>query len=152
MRQYLIDTNIAIYYMKGKFDLKSKFDSLPPDACFISEITLAELKFGVENSERPEKNRETLDDFLSGVIVLPIFHALDLYAKEKARLRKAGTPIDDFDLLIGVTAVTHGLTMVTNNTNHFNRINGIDLEDWTQEPPSLIIGLPTSPINPHLKQ
>jgi tRNA(fMet)-specific endonuclease VapC len=58
---------------------------------------------------------------------------LDLYAKEKARLRKAGTPIDDFDLLIGVTSVTHKLTMVTNNSNHFKKIDGIDLEDWTIE-------------------
>ncbi len=132
MKQYLIDTNIAIYYMKGKFDLNKKFDALTADALFISEITLAELKFGVENSERPEKNQKALADFLTGVTVLPIFHALDLYAKEKARLRKAGTPVDDFDLLIGVTAVTHGLTMVTNNTDHFKRINGIDLEDWTR--------------------
>jgi tRNA(fMet)-specific endonuclease VapC len=56
-----------------------------------------------------------------------------LYAKEKARLRKAGTPIDDFDLLIGATAVTHKLIMVTNNTKHFKRINGIKLEDWTRK-------------------
>ncbi len=132
MKQHLIDTNIAIYYMKGKFDLNKKFDALPADALFISEITLAELKFGVENSEKPEKNQKALADFVTGVTVLPIFHALDLYAKEKARLRKAGTPVDDFDLLIGVTAVTHGLTMVTNNTDHFKRINGIDLEDWTR--------------------
>ena len=118
--------------MKGKFDLNKRFDAVPTDACFISEITLAELKFGVENSERPEKNKNALEDFLTGVKVLPIFHSLDLYAKEKARLRKAGTPIDDFDLLIAVTSVTHALTMVTNNTDHFNRIDGIDLEDWTK--------------------
>ena len=54
-----------------------------------------------------------------------------IYAKEKARLQKAGTPIDDFDLLIGVTSVTHQLTMVTNNTSHFKRISKIKLEDWT---------------------
>jgi tRNA(fMet)-specific endonuclease VapC len=132
LKQYLIDTNIAIYYMKGKFDLDQKFDTAPVDACYISEITLAELKFGVENSEKPEKNRKALADFLTGVKILPIFHSLDLYAKEKARLRKAGIPVDDFDLLIGVTSVNHGLTMVTNNTDHFKRINGIELEDWTK--------------------
>ncbi len=132
MKQYLIDTNIAIYYMNGKFDLNKKFDAVPVEDRFISEITLAELKFGVENSKNPEKNGRTLADFLTGVTVLPIFHSLNLYAKEKARLRKAGTPIDDFDLLIGVTSVAHGLTMVTNNTDHFKRINGIDLEDWTK--------------------
>lgn len=88
--------------------------------------------FGVENSEKKEKNRKALDLFLTGVKIVPIFHSLDLYAKEKARLRKAGTPIDDFDLLIGVTSVTHNLKMVTNNTGHFKRIKGIALEDWTK--------------------
>lgn len=119
--------------MKGKFDLDVKFDNIPTDSRFISEMTLAELKFGVENSEKREKNRKVLDNFLSGVQILPIFHSLDLYAKEKARLRKAGTPVDDFDLLIGVTSVVHDLTMVTNNTTHFKRISGIKLEDWTKE-------------------
>jgi tRNA(fMet)-specific endonuclease VapC len=128
--KYLIDTNVAIFYMKGKFNLEAKFDKLTADNCFISEITLAELKFGVENSEKPERNRKALDNFLTGVQILPIFHSLDLYVVEKARLRKAGTPIDDFDLSIGVTSVTHGLTLVTNNTNHFKRISGIILEDW----------------------
>lgn len=117
--------------MKGKFNLKEKFDQVTNN-CFISELTLAELKFGVENSEKKEKNFQTLRKFLSGVKILPIFHSLDLHAKEKARLRKAGTPVDDFDLLIGVTSVTHNLIMVTNTTDHFKRINGIDLEDWTR--------------------
>jgi tRNA(fMet)-specific endonuclease VapC len=101
------------------------------ESCFISEITLAELKFGVEKSEKPEKNRKALDNFLTGVLVLPIFHSLDLYAKEKARLQKAGTSVDDFDLLIGVTFITHKLIMVTNNASHFKRVHGIKLEDWT---------------------
>jgi tRNA(fMet)-specific endonuclease VapC len=117
--------------MKGKFDLAIKFNKIPSENLFISEITLAELKFGVENSERPEKNRKVLEDFLTGVQILPIFNALDFYAQEKARLRKMGTPIDEFDLLIGVTSVVNNLIMVTNNTNHFNRISNIQLEDWT---------------------
>lgn len=128
----MIDTNIAIFYMKGKFALNEKFNKAGAENCFISEMTLAELKFGVEKSEKREKNKKTLEYFLTGVQVLPIFHSLDMYAKEKARLQKAGTTIDDFDLLIGVTSVTYNLMMVTNNTNHFNRINGIELEDWTK--------------------
>ena len=73
--------------MKGKFNLEEKLNHTANN-CFISEITLAELKFGVENSEKPEKNSETLKKFLTDVKILPIFHSLDLYAKEKARLRK----------------------------------------------------------------
>jgi tRNA(fMet)-specific endonuclease VapC len=111
--------------------LDKKFETVDSENCFISEITLAELKFGVENSEKKVANKKALDNFLSGVKIVPIFHSLDLYAKEKARLRKSGMGIDDFDLLIGVTAVTNNLIMVTNNTSHFQRIDGIALEDWT---------------------
>ncbi|MBK6479884.1 MAG: type II toxin-antitoxin system VapC family toxin [Saprospiraceae bacterium] len=130
MKKYLLDTNIAIFYMKGKYNLDERFGNITPGNLFISEITLAELKYGVENSEHTEKNRKVLDLFLTGVKILPIFHALDLYAKEKVRLQKAGTRIDDFDLLIGTTAITHNLVMVSNNTSHFKRIKGIKLEDW----------------------
>ena len=132
MKNYLIDTNICIYFISGKFNLINKFEKTDLDNCFISEITLAELKFGVENSEKKDKNQKTLDNFLTGVKIVPIFHSLDLYASEKARLRKIGTPLDDFDILIGVTAVTHNLIMVTNNTDHFKRIKGIILEDRTK--------------------
>lgn len=127
----MIDTNIVIFYLKGKFNLEQKFDNLSEDDCFISEVTLAELKFGVEKSERPEKNRIVLDNFLTGVQILPIFNSLDLFAKEKARLQREGTPLDDFDILIAVTAITHNLKMVTNNTKHFQKIKEIVLEDWT---------------------
>ncbi len=118
--------------MKGKFDLDRKMADIAVEQLFISEITLAELKFGVENSEQPIKNRKALQNFLTGVQLLPIVQALDVFAKEKARLRKAGTIIDDFDLLIGATAVAHGLTLVSNNQRHLARIKDIELEDWTK--------------------
>jgi len=133
LKQFLLDTNICIYFIKGLYELKSKFEDVGPENCFISEITLAELKFGVAKSQAKKKNQQALENFLSGVQILPIFPALDIYASEKARLQKSGKVIDDFDLLIGATAVSFDLVMVTNNTNHFNRIKDIKLEDWTNE-------------------
>lgn len=132
MKKYLIDTNTCIYYIKGKFDLKTKFELADLENCFISEITLAELKFGEANSEKKDKNQKVLDNFLTGIKIVPIYHSLDLYASEKARLRKAGTIVDDFDILIGVTAITHNLIMVTKNSEHFKRLKGITIEDWTK--------------------
>ncbi len=131
--QYLLDTNICISYIKGLFNLDSKFREVGPESCFISEITLVELKFGVANSKAKEKNRAALENFLTGVQILPILPALDIYAEEKARLRKSGNIIDDFDLLIGATAVAFDLTMVTNNFRHFGHITNINMNDWTRE-------------------
>lgn len=127
-----MDTNICIYFIKGKFSLNEKFKTVKKENRFISEITLAELKFGVQNSASPKKNQNTLDDFLTGVQIIPIFNALDLYAIEKARLRRIGQPIDDFDLLIGVSALAHGMVLVTNNESHFGRIQNIEMENWTK--------------------
>jgi tRNA(fMet)-specific endonuclease VapC len=133
LKKYLLDTNICIYYFKGLNNLDQKFKEVDPSNCFISEITLAELKYGVENSLQKDKNQKVLNNFLSSIKVLPIIHSLDFYAKEKTRLRKSGKQIDDFDLLIGSTSVVHELIMVTNNTKEFKRINNIILEDWTKE-------------------
>jgi len=132
LKQYLLDTNICIYFIKGKFDLKEQVLSISKERRFISEITLAELKFGIQNSNAPKKNQNALDDFLTGVQILPIFNSLDLYAIEKARLRKQGQVVDDFDLLIGVSSVANGMIMVTNNESHFERINGIQIENWAK--------------------
>ena len=131
MIQYLLDTNICIYYIKGLYNLDSKFREVGPEFCFISEITLAELKFGVANSNAVKRNQLALDNFLSGIQLLPILPALDIYAKEKTRLRSEGKIIDDFDLLIASTAVAFDLTLVTNNTRHFINIEDLKVVDWT---------------------
>ncbi len=115
--------------MKGRFELGDRFESMEPDSLYISEITLAELKFGVANSKSPKRNQKALDNFQTGIQILPIFDALDVYAYEKARLRKIGKPIDDFDLLIGASAVANELTLVTNNKKHFKSLTGIKLEN-----------------------
>jgi tRNA(fMet)-specific endonuclease VapC len=101
--------------MKGLYDLKNKI-----------------LRAGVENSQAKEKNGVALANFLTGVIVIPVFPSLDIYAKEKARLRKAGQPVDDFDLLIGATAISNSLILITNNVDHLGRMKGIKIEDWTK--------------------
>ena len=100
--------------------------------CFISEITVAELKYGIENSKTIEPMRIIVEAFIPKFVVIPIFNSLDIYAKEKAKLRKQGLLIDDFDLLIGSTAVANKMTMVTNNIAHLSRLDNIEIEDWTR--------------------
>ena len=131
MKKYLLDTNICIYFLKGQFGLNKKIESAGIENCFISEITIAELKFGVENSSNVSKNRKTLEAFQDKFAIIPIFTALDVYAREKARLRNKGKALDDFDLLIGATAIANNLTLVTRNVSDFDRMEGIKISDWT---------------------
>lgn len=132
MNRYLLDTNICIYYLKGKHGIDKKLEYVGIDNCFISEITVAELKFGTENSANVGKNRKVLHAFINGLKVLPIYDTLDIYAKQKTILRKNGMIVDDFDLLIGATAIAFELTLVTNNSKHFQNLEGITLENWVE--------------------
>lgn len=129
MRKYLLDNNICIFYIKGLYQLDNKIEEVGAENCFISEITVAELKYGVENSKTVEPMRLSIDAFIPKFAILPIYNALNLYAKEKAKLRKRGEIIDDFDILIGASAVVNELIMVTNNVAHLNRIEKIEIED-----------------------
>lgn len=128
--KYLLDTNICIHFLRGQFNLIEKFRQVDLDDCTISEITLAELVFGAENSPHPQKNHKVIERFSEQVKILPIFNAIPIYAKEKVRLRAKGLIVSDFDLLIGSTSIANELIMVTENVREFQRMSGIKIENW----------------------
>jgi tRNA(fMet)-specific endonuclease VapC len=133
LKKYLLDTNICAYFLNGKFNLKEKIDDAGFENCFVSEITIAELKYGVEKSVHKDKNRKAIEEFKTKFEILPIFPALDIYAKEKSRLKTKGKILDDFDLLIGATAIFNDITLVTRNLSDFERLEGIMIDDWTKK-------------------
>ena len=130
MEKYLLDTNICIFFLKGKYSLNKKLKEVGLENCFISEVTLAELKYGAECSNRFAENMKMIEDFAKEITIVPIFNSLGIYAKEKARLRKSGKLIDDFDILIGATAVANNMILVTENEKHLVRISKIKMENW----------------------
>lgn len=127
---YLLDTNICVHFLRGKFGLSNILAEVGFANCSISEITIAELIFGAENSSHTSKNLRAIEGFIEEMPVIPIYDSIYLYGKEKARLRKAGNMISDFDLLIACTAVKNELIMVTENIREFERITNIKLENW----------------------
>jgi tRNA(fMet)-specific endonuclease VapC len=130
---YLLDTNICAFYLRGKFDVDKRIDQVGWENCYISEITMLELKMGAELSMRKDgiDRSVQLNKFLSDIQILPINEAIDIAAKEKVRLRLEGTPCDDnFDLLIACTAIANDMVCVTENTKDFFRFQGIQLENW----------------------
>ena len=127
---YLLDTNICIHLFRGQYDLDQKFLEIGLQNCAISEITLAELMFGAENSKNPSENKKVIQQFTDQIKVIPIYNAIPIYASEKVRLRSIGKMISDFDLLIGSTAIANDFIMVTENIKEFSRIEGISYENW----------------------
>ncbi|ADB40004.1 type II toxin-antitoxin system VapC family toxin [Spirosoma linguale] len=134
MNQYLLDTNICIHFIKGEYDLENKIRSVGFYACYVSEITIAELAYGVENSspERQSVNRQRVQHLKASFSerVLPIGECIEEYARQKAQLRRIGRRVEDLDIFIGATAIVKGLTLVTRNAKDFANIAGIALENW----------------------
>ncbi len=129
--QYLLDTNICVFFLRGKLDLDELIKQKGRENCFISEITVLELRYGAQNSDNPPRSHKAVDAFVNGLSIIPIFGSIKRYAKEKVRLRKIGKPIhDEFDLLIGVTSIENKLTLVTDNSKDFELLNGIKLDNW----------------------
>ena len=133
MMRYLLDTNICIYFLRGKLDF-SRFVERPwRECCCISEVTVLELRYGAENSSNPQKHHYAVDLFLSGLKVIPIVKSVDTYAKEKVRFRKAGMPFhDEFDIIIGATAISNDLILITDNVKHFKHFEGIEIDNWSE--------------------
>ncbi len=115
MKKYLLDTNICVYYIKEKYNLRQKIEEVGIENCYISIITVAEMQYGISNSSQinKENNQNALDKFTNGIEIISLEKCLHIFGEVKASLRKIGRIVDDFDLLIGSTAIAHDLILVT---------------------------------------
>ena len=129
---YLLDTNICIYAIKNKpISVLEKIKENSKLGIYISSLTIAELEYGIENSNRIKENRVSLIKFLSIFNILS-FDDQDAipYGKLKAKLKKEGTIIGPIDMLLVAQALSKDLILVTNNTKEFERIENLKLENW----------------------
>lgn len=125
--RYIVDTDWVIDYLHEVPRVVDRFNGLLPQGIGLSIVSLAELFDGVFGSDTYREDERVLRAFLDFVDVVPLDEAVCLiFAKERVRLRAAGTPIGDMDLLIGATAIRHNLTLLTNNRRHFGRLRGLD--------------------------
>ena len=136
MNGFLLDTNICIYLLKGQRGIVDKIEIAGCDNCFITDVTLAELWFGAYNSERIEQQKRGVVYLEQLFNVISIRDSVELFGSNKAYLKSKGILIDDFDILIGSTAIKHDLIMVTENVKHLSRLPGISVENWANNSPS----------------
>ena len=131
---YLLDTDIVIYWLTDRFpQIQERIDRLDRSDIFFSAISVAELYFGARNSNHPQDNQELIDELVSWVTVLDFDHAAGaLFGRIKAELKQSGKPVNDSDLFIAATAISHDLGLVTNNLRHFERIPFLRIENWVE--------------------
>lgn len=130
--RYLLDTNICIYLIKKRPpEVLERFKQHSPQDVAISTITLFELQYGVEKSQYRQSSRNALAKFLSSLDLVDLDRASAIEAATiRAQLEREGIPIGPYDLLIAGLARSRNMTLVTNNTKEFERVVGLDLENW----------------------
>lgn len=130
--KYLLDTNVLISMFKNQHGIRERIKAEGFEACVVSELTLAELYVGMYKGKN-ERQRKEVEYVKSHFQILPDSEAIETYAKIRADLELAGHKIDTIDCLIGSTALIYGLTVVTHNSKHFDRIPGIKVVDWQND-------------------
>jgi tRNA(fMet)-specific endonuclease VapC len=129
---YLLDTNICIFIKNKKpIQVLEKLRRALEEKVHLSAITLAELQFGVYNSRNVEQNRMSLTEFLAPFDILDFDDQdAEWFGRIRSKLKKEGKLIGPYDMLIAAQALARDLILVTNNTDEFDRIENLNIEDW----------------------
>lgn len=131
---YLIDTDIIIYSIKGNPVVRQHFLKKEHIPKAISVITYGELLFGAKKSGNIEKNLAVVYWIKELFPVVDINNSvMETFSGIKAMLQKSGNLIEDMDLLIASTAMTMNYALATNNEQHFSKIKGLRIENWSKE-------------------
>ncbi|WP_346291250.1 type II toxin-antitoxin system tRNA(fMet)-specific endonuclease VapC [Sphaerothrix gracilis] len=130
--RYLLDTNVCVVYLNGRSSLvRDRLLATPTEEIAVCSVVKAELFYGAFRSNNPKRTLERQQAFLSCFVSLSFQDEAALLAGEiRAKLASAGTPIGFYDLQIAAIAVVNNLTLVTHNTREFERVDGLQLEDW----------------------
>lgn len=128
----ILDTDICIYLIKRKpLHVLERLRTFGSGEVAVSSVTVAELQYGAYKSSRPERNREALAEFLLPLEVVSFDESAAVhYGEIRTHLEKQGKIIGAMDLLIAAHARSLSLTLVTNNIQEFQRVPGLQAENW----------------------
>jgi len=92
-----------------------------------------ELYYGAYKSKQVANNLAKIKTIESALEIIPVNREMvEIFGVLKSNLQKGGKPLDDFDLILAATAMSHNLIIVTNNEKHFGRIDGLKMENWSK--------------------
>lgn len=132
--RYLFDTNIlSAIARQPQGRLAERVAALRPGQRCTSLVVAAEIRFGLVKSGSPRLT-ENLERILAALDILPLEAPVDAhYARIRAALERAGTPIGPNDLFIAAHALAHDCVLVSDNVREFERVPGLPVENWLIE-------------------
>ena len=130
--RFLLDTNTWIEFFHKRHGVADHINVLPTTSLAASEVTIAELIFGAVNSSDYQRHIKEPQWLQETIQIYPISEVLNDYAEIRYELKKMKLVVEDFDILIGATALHYGLTVVTDNVKHFEPMPGIKVVNWVE--------------------
>jgi tRNA(fMet)-specific endonuclease VapC len=130
--RYTLDTNAISAVIRKDEALVQRLKELTSaqHEITLNAISYFETKRGLE-LPRYARKHTIFENLVAEYGVLPLdVTVLDRAAVIYRQLRSLGTPLEDADILIAATALEHDAILVTDNTRHFERIEGLKLENW----------------------
>jgi tRNA(fMet)-specific endonuclease VapC len=134
MKPALVDTDTLSMFFRGDPCTVTRFQAYLDEYAEIklSIVTYYEIVSGLRHRDAA-KQLDAFLEFARRNAVLPITaHSANISADLYARLRREGQPLDDIDLLIAGVALANGLVLATHNTDHFGRIEELEIQDWSR--------------------
>jgi predicted nucleic acid-binding protein len=134
MKPSMLDTDILSEFLRGNQKVITKVDEYLKEYGYISLsiITYYEILNGLLYKDA-KKQLARFEEFVELNKVIPLtLRMAKTAAVIQADLRKKGTEIGHTDTLIAGISITSELQLITNNTNHFKRIKGLDIANWTR--------------------
>ncbi len=131
---FLFDTDTISNIVKPRpsLNLLQRLRKISKSQQYISTITIFEIVYGAEKSQRPDFHLNNLETLLLPAVNIISFYAKAAYicGRIRAELERRGTPLDLADLEIASIAIANDLILITHNVQHFKRVPLLQYENW----------------------
>ncbi|MDJ0762113.1 MAG: type II toxin-antitoxin system VapC family toxin [Myxococcota bacterium] len=135
--KYVLDTNALSFLMKGDVSVAGRLTKTPRKDVCVPQPVISEIEYGIARLATSKRKQMLMDRFKLFKAELKRMPWTDkvshCFGKIKASLERRGEPIEDFDIAIAAHAMASDAVLVTADTSHMDRIQDLNVEDWSKD-------------------